>query len=75
MKLFGAAPLAALAARAQGDAPKPGAPPSAHGPWPTVEKLEQQTQEYASLVGKAPLANGDAPDLLPRPRLPRARRK
>ena len=41
---------------------------AAKAPWPGEEKLNKSKREISEAMAKVPLDNGDAPDLLPRPR-------
>jgi hypothetical protein len=66
LRVAAAAPLLARAARAQ-DAGVPGAG------WPGEEKLGRTKGEIFQAMSRVRLANGDAPDLLPRPPLRRKR--
>ena len=48
--------------------------PDAGSPWPSAQKLGKQKRETIDQLAKVRLANGDAPDGLPRPPLPRRRK-
>lgn len=71
VRLLAAAPLVSRAVSAAPDAPDAAAaaPPDA-GPYPTAEKLASTNRELLATLGRVRLANGDGPDLLPRPPLP-----
>jgi hypothetical protein len=43
-------------------------------PWPSAQKLGKQKREVIDQMAKVRLRNGDAPDGLPRPPLPRRRK-
>ena len=48
--------------------------PDAGSPWPSAQKLGKQKRESIEQMAKVRLANGDAPDGLPRAPLPRRRK-
>ena len=48
--------------------------PDAGSVWPSVQKLTRQKRETLEALAKVRLANGDGPDGLPRPPLPRRRK-
>ncbi len=48
--------------------------PDAGALWPSAQKLGKQKREVQEQMSKVRLANGDAPDALPRPPLPRRRK-